>query len=65
MADTTHSMWRKSSYSSDNGVCVELAALPDGTVGVRDSKNPHGRTLTITRAQLRVWLDAVRAGQLA
>ena len=32
--------WRKSSFSSDNGVCVELAHLPGGRIAIRDSKNP-------------------------
>ncbi|MGW6506358.1 DUF397 domain-containing protein [Streptomyces niveus] len=33
--------WFKSSYSNDdNGMCVEGAQLPGGTMAVRDSKNP-------------------------
>ena len=38
--------WRKSSYSSDNGVCVEIAHLPDGRIAVRDSKNLAAGHLT-------------------
>jgi Domain of unknown function (DUF397) len=35
--------WRKSSYSSDQGGnCGEVADLPDGGRGVRDSKDPAG-----------------------
>jgi hypothetical protein len=30
--------WRKSSLSSHNGNCVEVAALPSNRVGVRDSQ---------------------------
>lgn len=32
--------WRKSSLSSDNGACVEVAVLSDGRMAVRDSKKP-------------------------
>ncbi|TDD94349.1 DUF397 domain-containing protein [Actinomadura rubrisoli] len=44
------STWRKSSYSSSNGgACVEVADLGD-VVGVRDSKEPDGPMLAVTRA---------------
>ncbi len=35
-------LWRKSSYSSNEGECVEVASLPDGARAVRDSKDPNG-----------------------
>jgi hypothetical protein len=31
--------WRKSSFSTSNGACIEVATLVDGDVGVRDSKS--------------------------
>ncbi|MFD4260873.1 DUF397 domain-containing protein [Streptomyces sp. NPDC058534] len=37
--------WVKSSYSGNNGNCVEVARLPDGGRAVRDSKNPGGPAL--------------------
>ena len=41
--------WRKSSYSSgQGGNCVEVAALPDGGIAVRDSKNPGGDVLYVS-----------------
>ncbi|OLT14377.1 DUF397 domain-containing protein [Pseudonocardia sp. CNS-139] len=55
--------WRKSTHSNDNGSCVELAALADGSVAVRDSKHPDGSVLTFTRGEIRAWLDAARAGE--
>jgi Domain of unknown function (DUF397) len=53
---TSRPAWRKSSYSSSNGgACIELADL-GGPVGVRDSKNPHGGHLDISRDALRTLL---------
>jgi hypothetical protein len=37
--------WQKSSYSQSNGHCVEVSCLPDGRVGVRDSKAADGPVL--------------------
>lgn len=51
--------WRKSSYSSGTGQCVEVAALP-GKVAVRDSKDPAGDVLVFTPAQWRAFLAAVK-----
>ncbi|GAA4236791.1 hypothetical protein GCM10022254_47300 [Actinomadura meridiana] len=45
--------WRKSSRSTSNGAeCVELAGAA-GVVAVRDSKDPDGPVLLLTRAALR------------
>ncbi|ATL66565.1 DUF397 domain-containing protein [Nocardia terpenica] len=43
--------WFKSSYSSTSGDCVEVAFLSPNAIGVRDSKNPTGPTLTFTAAE--------------
>lgn len=37
-------VWRKSSYTGDDGNCVEVA-WPHQEVAVRDSKQPAGGTL--------------------
>ena len=51
--DLRNARWRKSSYTASNGGnCVELAGLP-GAVAVRDSKDPDGPVLLLTRAALR------------
>jgi hypothetical protein len=57
-------MWRKSSYSSDYGNCVEVADLPN-TYAVRDSKNPDSAVLTFTHAEWAAFATAVKAGQLS
>ena len=46
--------WRKSSHSGSNGGdCVELADAAGAVVAVRDSKDPDGPVLLLTRAALR------------
>ncbi|MDL4775301.1 MULTISPECIES: DUF397 domain-containing protein [Thermomonosporaceae] len=59
--DLSDATWRKASRSGENGGnCVELAGL-SGVVAVRDSKDPDGPKLLVTRAALRA---AVRASSV-
>ena len=56
--DLTHTKWRKSSYTTSNGGnCVELADVT-GAVAVRDSKDPNGPVLLLTRAALRTAIQS-------
>ncbi|MFD9432586.1 DUF397 domain-containing protein [Streptomyces sp. NPDC060002] len=40
--------FRKSSYSAQQGDCVEVAPTATGGRAVRDSKEPHGPLLTVS-----------------
>jgi len=54
--------WRKSSYSSDDGNCVEVADL-DTHCAVRDSKNPNDGQLVFTATEWAAFTAGVRAGE--
>jgi hypothetical protein len=55
--------WVKSSFSFANGNCVEVADLPGGHVGVRDSKDPHGLVLRFTPGEWQAFVGGVRSGE--
>ncbi|MFC4907444.1 DUF397 domain-containing protein [Actinomadura gamaensis] len=56
------SKWRKSSYSGENGGdCIELADLAT-VVGVRDSKDPEGPCLGVTRADFAAVTEVIKRG---
>jgi hypothetical protein len=56
--------WRKSSHSSTDSTCVELAQLADGTVLVRNSNHPDAGTIACTPAEMRAWIAGCRDGEL-
>lgn len=58
----TSTGWRKSSYSGNNGDCVEVALNLPGVVAVRDSKDPVGPALVFTADEWRAFLSDARAG---
>lgn len=55
--------WVKSSLSYANGNCVEVAGLPDGEVGVRNSRDTGGPILCFTPGEWRAFLGGVRNGE--
>jgi hypothetical protein len=57
------SSWVKSSLSFANGNCVEVADLPDGVIGVRDSKHSDGPVLRFTPDEWHAFLGGVRNGE--
>jgi Domain of unknown function (DUF397) len=56
--DLSRAEWRKSSYSSQSGNCVEVARNLPGLVAVRDSKEPDGAKLTVSQG---AWLAFLKA----
>lgn len=57
--------WFKSSYSNNQGGdCVEGARLADGSMAVRDSKDPEGPALVFPAPAWSAFTAAVRDGVL-
>ncbi|MGH3765369.1 MAG: DUF397 domain-containing protein [Pseudonocardiaceae bacterium] len=59
--DLARAQWRKSSRSSNQGQCIEVAELPGGTA-VRDSKDQDGPALTFTTTEWTAFTAGVRSG---
>ncbi|MFE2411572.1 DUF397 domain-containing protein [Kitasatospora sp. NPDC059408] len=62
-ATVTPLEWFKSSYSSNGGDCIEVAANSVHTVPVRDSKDPQGPVLAFPVEAWSAFVVAVRAGE--
>jgi hypothetical protein len=60
--DLSRAVWRKSSYSNgQGGACVEVARNLPGIVAVRDSKNPDGPALIVSRDEWASFITGLRA----
>ncbi|MGH3852720.1 MAG: DUF397 domain-containing protein [Pseudonocardiaceae bacterium] len=51
-------VWHTSSYSGNQGACVEVASAPEGIL-VRDSKNPTGPTLAFPTPAWQAFLTTL------
>ncbi|WP_342213684.1 DUF397 domain-containing protein [Nocardia wallacei] len=49
--------------SASGSQCLEVAWLPEGNVGVRDSKNPTGPVLTFTPGEWDAFAQEVHDGR--
>ena len=56
-------VWRKSSFSTAEGNCVEVAELPEGARAVRDSKDPSGPVLWFTPSEWAAFVAGVHSGE--
>lgn len=55
-------MWWKSSASGTQSDCVECGIVDGATIAVRDSKNPTGPALLLSRESLAGLVAGIRAG---
>jgi Domain of unknown function (DUF397) len=60
--DLSRAVWHKSSHSSQDGNCVEVARnLPD-IVAIRDSKNPNAPAMLIGHEAWGAFIELVKDG---
>jgi hypothetical protein len=55
--------WRKSSYSSAQGNCVEICTSEPGAVAVRDSKDRYGSELAVSDQAWSAFVRGVKHGE--
>ncbi|WP_406437609.1 DUF397 domain-containing protein [Streptomyces sp. NBC_01613] len=55
--------WIKSRHSNAEGNCVEVAALAEGGVAMRNSRDPHGPALIYTSAEVAAFLAGAKEGE--
>ncbi|WP_327295702.1 MULTISPECIES: DUF397 domain-containing protein [unclassified Streptomyces] len=58
-----NALWKKSQHSAPGGNCVEVAALPDGSVAMRNSRHPQGPALVYTRAEIAAFIAGAKDGE--
>ena len=54
--------WRKSTFSGQNGDCVEVAEAGD-LILVRNSNRPEAGTIEFTRSEIAAWVSGCKAGE--
>jgi hypothetical protein len=62
--DLSDARWQKSSRSTDNANCVEVAVTAQA-IAVRDSKHPTGGTLIVTLPTWTAFTTALRDGEFS
>lgn len=55
--------WKKSSFSTNSAQCVETAFTGDGTIHIRDTKNPGGPCLHFTVGEWDAFIGGVKNGE--
>jgi hypothetical protein len=63
-AEVSRAFWRKSTFSSMNGSCVEVGRLLPDRIGVRDTKsNGSGPVLIFTDSEWNAFIAGAKEGQ--
>jgi hypothetical protein len=63
VTDLAGARWQKSTFSMGGGNCVEVAALPDGGVAVRNGTDADSPVLRFTPGEWRAFVAGTKDGQ--
>jgi hypothetical protein len=63
MTDLSQAAWRKSTMSSHNGGCVEIAANLPGVTALRDSTCPEAGAHVVDRTAFAAFLMDLKSGR--
>lgn len=55
--------WFKSSFSGDNGGCLEVAFLDAGQIALRDNENLANPPFVVSRHVWQCWLNGAKNGE--
>lgn len=64
MSMSSRKIWKTSSYSGNNGACVEVSLTGVPVVGVRDSKDRSGPELAFGGNEWSRFVGAVKSGAI-
>ncbi|MFE1292543.1 DUF397 domain-containing protein [Streptomyces sp. NPDC058751] len=55
--------WHKPWSGTNGGSCVEAKRLPDGSVALRQSRDPEGPALIWSREEMAAFIEGAKSGQ--
>jgi len=55
--------WYKSSFCTSSANCVETRMHTDGSVDIRNSRDPQGPVVSFTKDEWTAFLSGVRSGE--
>ncbi|MET7982132.1 MULTISPECIES: DUF397 domain-containing protein [unclassified Streptomyces] len=55
--------WHKPWSGTNGGSCVEAKRLPDGSVALRQSRDPEGPALICSREEMAAFIEGAKSGQ--
>lgn len=61
--DLGRAAWRKAARSGDNGNCLEVAPLPGGRVGIRDTEAPDQAPYVVSASVWAAFIDGAKKGE--